>query len=212
MGGDDLVRQRQHLDVGLGLGKRDRVDCLRRGGGIGQHGIHDRLIGATAVGSDVHDRCGDHIAVMHDRAVARLDEATERDERVTAGHDAGVDEERDRAVRGDGRAWRRDRGRAAPHSHAAAGDRVEIAGEVGPHRAADRAEVAEGLEERGAADREVAGGAGGGQQAELADSRIFKNDGLHARKGRRAPPVTASGIRGGDRPRRVSLAIGRGGP
>ena len=212
MGGDDLVGQRQHLDVGIGLGERERVDGLRRSGGIGQHGIHDRLIGATAIGSDVHDRSGDRIAVMHDGAVARLDEAAERDERVAAGHDAGVDEERDRAVRGDGWTEWRDCGRAAPDSHAATGDRVEVAGEVGPHRAADRAEVAEGLEERGAADREITGGAGGGQQAESIDSAILKHDGLHARKGRRVPPLTASGIRGGNRPRRASLAIGRGGP
>ena len=188
--------QREHLDVSIGLGERERIDRIRRTGGIGKHRIHDGLIRAAAIGRQMNDRCGDRIAVRDDGAMAGLDKAAERDERVAAGHDAGVDEERDRAVRGGGRARRGQRGRATPQCHPAAGDRLQVAGEMGPHRAADRAEVAEGLHERGTADGEVTGGPRGGQQAELADSTILEHDGLHAHKGRPVPRVAASGIRG----------------
>ena len=125
--------QREHLDVSIGLGERERIDRIRRTGGIGKHRIHDGLIRAAAIGRQMNDRCGDRIAVRDDGAMAGLDKAAERDERVAAGHDAGVDEERDRAVRGGGRARRGQRGRATPQCHPAAGDRLQVAGEVGPH-------------------------------------------------------------------------------
>ena len=50
---------------------------------------------------------------------------------------------------------------------------------MGPRSAAHDAEVAERLDERAAADRQVAGGPGGGEGGEPVDGVILEDDGIH---------------------------------
>ena len=143
VGTDDLVGERQHLDLGIGLRKRERLDRFGRDSGVGQHGIDDGLIGATAIGGRVQEGRGDRGPGADDRSATGLDQTAERDEIVAAGHGAGVDQQHDRAVRGNGWAGRRERGRTAPQGDAAAGDGCKVAGQVGPQRPVHGAEVAE---------------------------------------------------------------------
>ena len=50
---------------------------------------------------------------------------------------------------------------------------------MGPQNAVDGAEVAEGLDERGAADDEITGGAGCGERAQEIDRSVFEGDNVH---------------------------------
>ena len=77
------------------------------------------------------------------------------------------------------------RGQRAPERDAAIGDGGQMAGERGPHHAMHAADDRERLAECLGPDRDVAGGAEGGEGPEPVDAGIFKNDYLHGKSPRR---------------------------
>jgi len=154
---------------------------LQRRWSVCDKAIHKRPIGAAAIGGEMQERRGDRIAVVGDAAPARLDEAPQCENVFAAGHQPRVHQQGECAVGRRGRRRRRRACGSAPDSDASAGERDQIACELRAQNPPHRAQVAERLVERGGADREIAGGAGGGEHAQPIDRLVLECKHLHGR-------------------------------
>jgi len=175
---DHMVRFVEQVEGEVGLREAVRFECLGRVAARGANLPEDRIVDAISRRRAMEHRGTDTARVADDGSAAGIGEAAEPSEIVTAGDDAGVDDERDCAVRRLGELGRRV-ARSAPERRAASGEAREIAGQVGPEHAFDGAEGGERVVERGGSEGEVAGRAGRGEHPEPLHPFIFEHEHAH---------------------------------